>query len=193
MKKIRLISIILSLLLITFLLTSCGEKPDEGQFTERAKDLIERSIYLNDIYYGEGLPQIEGALITGDYRAVDTEGLKFKNIAEIKAETEAVYTPEFCLSIYETAFVGISDVNGDGIFPRYTEDDFGVILVYDEIKNILPGERSFDYSTIEILSLTAKKAVIDIQGYTDGEKDETLSRFTFFSYEGEFYLDTPTY
>lgn len=57
MKK--LIALILTLLMLTASLTSCGKPPEFSEIEGRLAELIEASYEINELFFGEGLPTYE--------------------------------------------------------------------------------------------------------------------------------------
>ena len=57
MKKI--LSLMLAVLTVAMLLTSCGKKPDIEEVRPRIIELIEASYEINDIFFGDGLDKVD--------------------------------------------------------------------------------------------------------------------------------------
>ena len=177
------------LLCTAILFSSCGG-PTLEEIRPIAEALITDSLELNEIFFGYGLPTVEG--ITGtDYRYVDLEKSRYDTIDQLKEAARAVYTADYCEGIFETLFVGITDSVGV-ILPRFTEDDLGQLMQDRYIQSILPGERTYSFDTMTIEKSGRKRVVIRSETETNGEKDEDAVLTLRFDGE-KWLLDTPTY
>lgn len=121
MKKKNLVLPIL-ILSCMMCIPSCDSTPeyDPAELKTALDTLLPLSYELNEIYFGEGLPQTDDqALIDKLYGAFAAnvkslnyhpvaEDCGYSSIAEIKTATEAVFTEEYCTYLYELAFDGIS-------------------------------------------------------------------------------------
>lgn len=178
-----------ALLLCAALLSACGG-PTLEELRPTAEQLITDSLALNEILFGGGLPTVEG--ITGnDYRYVDFEKTEYRTMDQLKEAVRAVYTADYCESIFEVLFVGITDSIGI-LLPRFSEDDLGQLMQHKDTVSQLPGQRQYDFSSMTLEKSSRKRAVIRIQTETDGKKD--ADAVLTLRYDGEkWLLDTPTY
>ena len=123
--KSLLILLVLSLLL-PCLLAGCAEKDrtyDEAEVLAAAKELIEGSILLNEIYYGRGIPYLDDASeANGYYYPADPffeDESGIGSIADLRERTDAVYTRALADLIYRTKLSSVSDEDGVRALARY--------------------------------------------------------------------------
>ena len=159
MKKIT--ALILSLVFLVTLFTSCDRDYDENEVKAAAEKLIAESVLFNDIFWGEGLPHYEDKNYSdGEYYAAIEAyyyNLGFTNIAELKAAAEKVFSTEYMSLISSTIFSEIYDgnemVHTSRYYQRYSAAD-GVtpeaIMVNVNWKNLLNGEVTYDYSSLTV-------------------------------------------
>ena len=131
MKADKIIISLLTLLL-SLSLFSCTESTvknreyDEEEVLLAAKDLIEKSLPLNEILYGEGLSYDENSGI-GIYKEAKEESLSKYEIADIKTLTEkieAVFSDSYIKTINSSdIFNPIVDEGVTLSYARYFEDE----------------------------------------------------------------------
>ena len=117
----RVIPVLLLLCLLLCCLPSCAMRTDG--LIEAAYDLIPRSHYFNDIYYGNGIPYDENGTPVGNYYPARADYLAehgFSTITELKAETEKVFSADYARAIYASAFSGFYGEGGGYIYARYS-------------------------------------------------------------------------
>ena len=184
------------LLVCILLLAGCGK----GSFTTRElaevlPELVEKSVPLNEIYFGEGfLPDgnAESLPVRGYYYA-DSTAAGFASIAEIREATEEVFTPSYAAILYASAFDGMTD--GDTVVaPRYIEGEQGILQqiggkVYD-----LPA-REYLWETLSIVKSDADRVTVAVDTVANGEiiTVELIAVRTVTADGNVYRLDSPTY
>lgn len=170
MKKKNLILPIL-ILSCMICIPSCGNTVhyDSAELKTALDELLPLSYELNEIYFGEGLPQTDdrtlvdklyGAFAANvkslNYHPV-AEDCGYSSIADIKEATEAVFTDEYCAYLYELAFDGISsdkvDVEAE---EEETEEEEAKLGEGEIIES--GGEITSSYSAPVMLDVTASYA-----------------------------------
>lgn len=158
------------LLLATAVMTSCESTPDydPAELKTALDELLPLSYELNEIYFGEGLPQTDDqALVDKLYGAFAAnvkslnyhpvaEDCGYSSIAEIKAATEAVFTEDYCAYLYELAFDGISSDKVEVEAETEAEEEEGEIGEGEIIES--GGEITSSYTAPVMLDVTASYA-----------------------------------
>ena len=210
MKKF--VALFLALLLALPLLSSCARLNTDGLLTA-APDLIRRSAFFNDIYYGAGIPYnslAEPAI--GVYYYADPDFLSkhgFSTVDELKAMTQEVFSSAYCEDIFQYAFSGFA-AEGGYVYARYSSsqavnlrDEEETILVSSTQEGMLNqvGSTAYHYDTLRIAEVGGDYAKVAItvtvtylpdeehpDGYT--QEDELLIRFV---YQDGWRIDSATY
>ncbi len=198
---------------LCFALFSCGgvSYTDE-ELTEAATELVTKSFELNEIYFGEGLPISDSredverfyASFDSDVDAVNyhpvAEDCEYQSIADIKKATEEVFTAAYCEYLYELAFKGISSVMNEGTeqqftttasYARYIENGDALTVRLDVIYEAMDLTRTYDFSSMEIVTRKKNYAVVRIPTQKKGESTDVDLKLILTP--TGFRLDTPTY
>ena len=204
MKKI--ITLILSLSLIFSLsinLSSCDRDYDETEVSAAAISLIEKSMFLNDIYWGKGIPYIQNS--SNQYCEADWSALYylgFETIDELKKITEEVFSKKYCSNIYSSAFpIDKDDPNFQ--FSRYYqkyEDEFQTIpvciMVYTKFENMLPDKVEYLYDTLTVTHSEGDVVYVKVQAKVtrdDGNSQIVENVIGLIEEENGWKINTPTY
>lgn len=163
MKKV--ISFICVAVLL-FSLFSCNQvknrEYDEGEVLAAAKPLIEASIPLNEIFWGEGIGYIEDYNTSDGYyyeaNFVDLKEIGISTIEDLKKMTREVFSEEYSNIIFSTTLSSVSDSSGIQGLARYyqkykdvecTEPD--VIMVYSLATVFLTDDLEYLYDTMDVV------------------------------------------
>lgn len=170
-----------------------------------AAELIEASVAINEIYFGEGLPSVEEDSDAADAFSseiqTDTTLLSYLPVSEdagytsidgIKEATEKVYSQSYCEYLFEMAFSGISTDNAEATYARYLETDSGTLAVHKELS--VMDARTYDtkVDNIEVQRKSGNTAIVEAQSYVNGEEDVTVEVQMIYE-DGAWRLDSPTY
>ena len=210
MKK--MVSLGLVLVLCFTFLPSCA-KLDTTGLLEAAPALIKKSIELNEIYYGEGIPYNEGGVPIGNYYPADKDYLDehgFHTIDELKALTSKVFSENYCRAIFTSVLSGFSAEGSGYIYARYSSSQAEAIR--DENETILVSSTAtsslahiismeYDYAGIRLGKVDRKYAMVLIPTITVFAPDEEHStEYTVteeteikFVYENGWRIDSATY
>lgn len=205
---------LLALLLICLMLLPLGGCAfSTDGLLEAAPELIARSAKFNDIYFGEGIPYIEGGAAVGSYYPADADYLKaagFATLDELKIKTAEVFSYNYCEAIFSATLSGHAGESGGYIYARYSSnqseidrDEDELLLVYAEAENILAHIESitYDYNSIQLGEVGANYAFVLIPAVTvfapdddhpDGYTVEEEMAIKFV-YEGGWRIDSATY
>ena len=192
----RIISLIIALVLCSALLISCGDAGyTEDEIKNTAKELIEASLELNEIYFGEGLPVSDESSVGSALYAPVTGECKYHSTSEIKAATEKVFTGDYCKILFQRGFEGTSLESSEEkvVYARYIDDFDGRLTARRDLKETsLTTGRTYDYDSIKVEKMKKTEAVISVQSQVDGKADLIIT-LTLKLEENGWRLDTPTY
>ena len=97
-KFIVTVSLILSLCVNLF---SCDREYDEEVIKAVTPSLIEESLILNEIYWGEGIPYIPStSSVYCEANFIALSELGFYTIDELKEKTDKVFSKKYCEYIF---------------------------------------------------------------------------------------------
>ena len=203
----RLISSLL--VLITFLLTftSCDRSYDEAEVKAAAKELIEESIILNDIYWGDGLPYHDDKNTSDNvyYMALESYhfNLGFKTIEELLSLTAETFSKGFCDQISTTILQSVQDGDKAILLSRYYQKYGGknlnvpeCIMVNSTWKKIIDSEVEYDYDSITVVGseedrvYVTLKATVKKDGYDPQIRDLEIA---LVEEKDGWKIDSPTY
>lgn len=206
-RSVKIIALAVALLVFAVTFLSCGVDVKDPEIIDAAKKLINAAYDINDIYFGEGLPisekDSEAAKKFAEENGFDNTNIQFLpvteespyfSIDEIKKATEKVYSASYCEYLYSMAFEGYSTEDGTAaVYAKYMEDESGTLTVrIDLAENPLP-ERTYDLESMTVRSKSEDRAVVTMDSYLEGEKEEGTVSFTLVKEEKGWRLDTPTY
>lgn len=207
----RTASLILTLLIVLLSASAFSCSPpaaSEEEVKTAARKLIEKSVTVNEIYFGKGLPyDTTGTSV--DYLAaaigVSVEDLsyypmsedsEYKTISEIKDLAASVYSSDYCEFLFERTFEGISSGDSVALYPRYL-DQYDLLTVRaDGGGMIIEKIRTFDLDSIEVIKIKSKYALVRVPAFVDGESDGYADLKLVYELIENIMcwrLDTPTY
>ena len=213
MKK-KIISIIICIVILTaitltivFTAMSCDRDYDEATVKAAAEDLIEKSVLLNEIFWGDGLQYYDDKSYSdGDYHAAIEAyhyRMGFETISELKAMTAEVFSEDFTNQISSTIFSEIYDgeeiVHTSRYYQKYSAAD-GVtpemIMVNTKWKQPLNGDVVYDYSSLTVTHSEGDVVYVTINATVTLDdlppKTKTLE-IGLIEEESGWRLHTPTY
>lgn len=184
----RFLSLILcSLLLLTLAACGNGATLTDEEALALLRERVEASYELNKIYFGEGLRTDEyednGQAFQYVYVAIDE---KYQHVEDIKAVTEAVFSPTLCGKLYEKAFTGVDD----GLvilYARYI--DQGGILCADVKYKGIDTDEDFLFETARVVKNTKNYVVFSVERTESGETRIEMIRTP----DGRWLLNSYTY
>lgn len=163
MKKIISFILVVILLITSSLsLVSCEKKVSETEAIMIVEDLVKASYYLNEIFYGKGLPYIEDP--DGVYDSIYSPVLPEQLIVTeeiLRLETKKVFTASYANSILEHALnMSKGGLSGSGSYQRYVPMSDGYLTVMRDYDVIDITE--YDYTSINIEKIKRKKIYANI-------------------------------
>lgn len=212
MKKI--ISLIIAILILSTMLFSCSVSYTEEEIIEVAKNLIESSYDVNEIYFGKGLPVDEDYDDISSYvdnaEDLSAEDLEVESVQYVGVDPESgystlddlknialkVYSKEYCEDIFIPAFEGVSDEDTGSVkYSRF------MINLYDtlcERKDIVEDGpvllRTYKLDTIKVQEMKENRCKITVKATLDDGYELDVRLFLVKNEDGSGWrLDTPTY
>lgn len=203
MKRLALF---LAALLLALALPSCAKSGlSEDEIHDTVQSLVEASLPLNVIYYGDGLPYVDDpdavAALLGIAAGTDfsvnympaAPDAPFQSEEAIKDATDDVFSPAMCEMLYEIAFTGVSTEDEDKVaFARYIQQDGVLTVRIDLAEDALDMSRTFDFDAMEILIDETSRLRVEVPSFLAG-KPSVPVRITLIKTPEGWRLDSPTY
>ncbi len=178
-------------MLMSLLLFGVGcSKPDDSKTREIAEPLIQASLELDRVLYGEGLETTEEGR-DGKYAKVVDE--RYKTLEDIRVACAEIYTSGLCQVVENSVLSGKGTEVGN-IYARYI-DRKGELYKYDGYEPKSSLAERYDYDSIKTTDATNKRIIFTIDRYTADSDTPMQVEFTLLwsvSYE-KWQLDSPTY
>lgn len=210
MRKILAFLLLLSVCLAV--LPGCAPLDTTG-LLEAAPGLLRQAETFNEVYYGTGIPYDETAEPIGSYYPADKAYLAahgFSTIAQLKAKTEAVFSYDYCTSIYASTLSGFAAEGSGYVYARYSssqvegqQDENETILVSSTAENRLAHRLSitYDLNALRLGAVGRDYAIVIVPTTTvyradeDHEEDYTVDEDmeVTFVYEDGWRIDSATY
>ncbi len=206
MKKIITIILVLSLVFsLNLSLISCDREYDENEVSVAAISLIEKSLFFNKIYWGEGIPYIP-SISTSLYCEADFIALSelgFYTVDELKKKTQEVFSKAYCEDIFSTSFSSIKDGEEIQFYARYYqkyEDEFQTIpiciMVYSRFENLLPDKVEYLYDTLTVTHSEGDVVYVKVEAKVTKDEEHVQTRemvIGLIEEENGWRIDTSTY
>lgn len=192
------------LLATTLNLFSCG-KPEDETLIARAKELIPRTEVVNQLFFEEGIPVLEGGDVAGGYRPADMMQLRsmgFETVASIQAYMREVWCEEFC-TIFDSSYLFSAMQDGNSItsfaycFDAYDgEGTFEGVMVWAEGLSVRTSPVTYRYDTLEVVEKTRRRAVLTMDATVTDENgaghEVSMEVVLSLDADGEWRLDSHT-
>ncbi len=218
MKKT--LSLILAVLCLFAALPLVGcAKIDTTGLLDAAPALIERSAFVNAIFFGEGIPYDEDGEAQGNFYPADAAWLAehdLKTTADLAALCESVFSQEYAAIILGSGISGFPAGGGAYVYPRYASsqpenlrDEKETILVSTNNEFLINpiGKSTYAYETLTLVATERHYAVLSLSVTTtsllpadervEGEDNTVTTTVTmeikFVREGGEWRIDSPTY
>lgn len=207
MKKAISLFVSVTLVLASlFNLISCDRSYDEQEVKREARMLIENSIMLNEIYWGEGIAYVEnastsnGAYYEASFISLDKYGIR--TLDDLKAKTRDVFSDGYCELIFSTTMSSVVDAEELQVYARYYQkytDEYmttpDCIMVYSHAKALITGEAEYLYDTLEVIGSKKDTVYVTILANVtyDGKVQQKKIKIGLIEQNDGWRLDTPTY
>lgn len=201
--------ILLLCLVLTTLLCACAppaREYDEAQVLTAARELLKRSVPLNDLFWGEGLSpwMAEDAAVQGNYREVspaDMQTFGVRNIDDIRQKTFEVFTQDYGTEILSTKISSVNTGSGVASLARYAqsytdEGDYDTLYVLTTATVYLTDTVVYDYESMRVSGADSERVFVTLSAtVTDAEGHSQTAELTLSLLEEEagWRLDAPTY
>lgn len=185
----KAITVILIAISVIFLF-SCASGISDEEVRVILTDLVPRSQQFNDIFWGSGIkPEDEDAVplitvTTAQYYTVSDQS-PYKNISEIKAAAEKVFSRDYLNSVYIVMFEGSDDIE-----PKFADNEEGLLTIdicynsYDFKTEIFPETAVVKETGADLI-----RAEVDCK--TNGEPGKM--NISLRRQDGVWLIDSPTY
>lgn len=194
----RIFTVFASIILIALMaigMVGCG--PEEAEAKELVKDLVSRSLELNDIYFGKsGLNYVDSGNPNDIYmRVLETEKYVLKS--DLIEATYKVFSQSYATSIITMAFNGAqSEINQNSVQARYMvmgDDDWLYINRNYEYVYETGTEYDFDTIVITYTSLNFVEATVSGKYMTEDGYVDTVVNVTLVREDDQWRLNSATY
>jgi hypothetical protein len=210
-KSKQIAGLLLLMALCLAMAVGCGEVrivAEESEILAAARDLTERSILWNKLFYIDGIPTLEGGRTTGIYQEADPDFLAelgMERLSDIKEYAAGIYSTEMMQTFEQTLFSAIH--NGQGTLVSGT-----VCMDYNEIVNgkstfvclmvntencpaIKTDEVVYLYDTMRVVYNLNYRATVEIAVCRVGEEQGQTAtiRINLLKTEDTWYLDNNTF
>ncbi len=194
----RFFTIFASIILIAIIaigMTGCG--PEEQEAKALVKDLVSRSLELNDIYFGKNGLKYRDSGNSNDVYMPVLETEKYVLKSKLLEATRSVFSSDYASSIIDMAFKGVqSEINSNSVQSRFMvmgDDDW--LYVNKNYEYIYETATEYDFDTIVITYTSSKFIEATINGKymtEDGIKDTVVS-VTLVCEDDQWRLNSATY
>ena len=182
------------------------------RYAQKTKETRENYLYCDEQtgYYYYALPdETEPSFYYTDEDELQYEyctvECAYISTSDIKERAEQVYSKAYLDKVYESLFTGIANSEYENGVQYATYRDY-VANGQSYLQKLNPtvlgqpafptlAARRYDYDTMQIVKgSTAKRVIVEIESYIEGDEQNRITVKLAFALEGEmWYLDTPTY
>ena len=180
---------------------------DESVVLSEAKILIEKSIVLNDLYYGKGIAWEQNeSESNGYYYKADSLSCKsfgVQTLDDIKNLTRDCYTLDYSNQIINTKLTSITDGEGNirgyaRYYQKYNalDDTPECIMVYKNSPVYLTDTVEYHYDTLRIEDVKGEEIFVAISVTVTNEKGESQTKeliTSLIEQSSGYRLNQPTY
>lgn len=203
MKKLLALCLLLSLALS---LCGCGGgEPTDGELTDAAAALIEKSRVVNRLFFEEGIPVDEIAAPENNYRPADKAALRelgFDSVSDILGYMGSVWSASYMTRFRKSAV--LAPVVGDNAIETYAycfdktnkDGSFDCVMVYAGGPNLKTDHAEYLTDTLTVTEKTKDRARLTLQVNVTKEdlppKQTALSVTLVREQDGVWRLDSNT-
>jgi hypothetical protein len=203
----RIISLVTAIILLFGVLTalnSCDRSYNEEEVKAAALTLIPESLFLNEIYWGKGIPYVSGnsngAYHEANFLALSEYG--FHTVEELKTLTRKTFSKGYCSYIFSTSFSSIMDNEEVQFLARYyqkyTDETQTVpecIMVYSQFENLLPDKVEYLYDSLKVTHSEKDVVFVSVKARVErnGNVQYRDKKIGLIEEEDGWRIDTTTY
>lgn len=195
------------LLLCTLFFTSCAQKNriyDPEQVKQALTPLLTESAWLNEVYYGSGIPTEEDGVCAGTYREASGAYLEqhgIGSLSDLKERTRAVFTEEVCRQIFSTRLSSAGGDSGVIFYTRYyqsegdTAQGGGKLMVDTRATPLLSGTAQYLTDTLRAVRAEGEEIVLCVSVQLSTAQDTQKRTLTFRAVQQQngWRISSPTY
>lgn len=173
MRKFISVLLILSVMIP---LSGCAKGLPDDEAAAVVAELVEASLELNVIYFGDGMP----AEADGDEHYVGfysrlTDAAPYLTEKELRQATLEVFTEAYASVIFQTYLVGINDSESEGtVYARYVENGDRLTKKTD-YEPLAPKVRTYDLENIKIMRSAPEYITATLQSFVEGKADAEVT------------------
>ena len=166
---IKKLSLILSMLILTASVSSCGGAPDE-EIIAALNELAPKAVEMHGVVYGDTVPHGEA---DESGMCVVSENSKYSAISQIDSDLSAVFSDEYKQIIENTAFNGVSADEGQ-ISPKFFEQD-GVLYVNPSATENFEVIESINTEGCKVTNKNKFMAIVELPQGAGAEDDMEIT------------------
>ena len=205
-KRILSFLLILVVFFTVLSIVGCGEKNreyDENEVLEASRNLIPKSVILNELFYGYGIAaDLSSTKFNGVYYEADfisQDKFKINSVDEMKSKIKECFSSDYSNLIISTKLSSILDENGTPIaLVRYYQDptDTEIIMVNKDASVDLKDKLEYLYDSLRVVESRGQEVfvAIDVKITTEDKKEQTRTvEVALIEENGEWKINSPTY
>ena len=196
--KSKLLAILLCLCLCIPTLVSCGEENREyveSEVVAATKELIQKSLILNEIYWGDGIryeiPEGENVEIKGYLPARQehldelSEVYGIRDLATLKEKTREVFSETGYNWVVSSCLTNVTGETGIIKYARYYQSTknsetgaIDALMVYTEVQSIYENTQSVEYiyDDMHVTGVDGEVITVSLKVKTVGKNGESNTR-----------------
>ena len=204
-KRYHRMAVLLLICLLCAAQVACAgsSAPRTQDVYDEVVALIESSIELNDVMFGQGLPvwSFDSDFATEHHLYHDsddayyqyvTDASPYRSIPQLQEAILGIYSKDYAAELFETLFDGFA-VGTTIVRPQYIEQN-GYLMQRTDYTPILTQRRLFDFSTLRVVRPSDRDHLtVEIESYLEGESERVTDRLYLVREASGWRLDTPTY
>lgn len=162
----------LTAILMSASVFGCAKGPSDDEAAAIVADLVEKSLELNVIYFGEGMPaEADGDENYVGYYSRVTDDAPYKTEDELREATLNVFTEKYASVLFTTYLTGLSDPDSGVVYARYVENEDRLMKKTD-YEPLVTSIRTYDLENITITRSTPDEIKATLTSFVNGVKDE---------------------
>ncbi len=186
-NKLFLLTFVVIFSLLSIMGCEKDREYDEATVLSEAKTLIEKSIVLNELYFGEGIAweQNESEANGYYYKAdvISQSSFGIETVDDIKSMTRLCYTVDYSNQLINTKLTAVTDDNGNirgyaRYYQKYSvlDDTPECIMVYKNAPVYLKDEVTYHYETLRVSDVKGEEIFVTLNITVTNENGESQVR-----------------
>ena len=180
------------------LLTSCGKETveyNEDEVIDIASTLIRKSTEFNEIFWGEGIPYVEGSGYDNGIYSPFPPDYKYTSIQTILSDAEKIFSIGYMTNVKMTVFSAqFGDTGVDEYARYYQESELDPIMVRTDYSPVLVDKNEYLYDTLRVDSADERAVYVKISvKVTRGDSYQLIERKISLVNENGWKIDSHTF